>query len=246
MLNLTDDEIKHIYEEIQVLHKKYLNSFGVRLPRLKTGTKFTKNALVLVYLYKKINQKISKTELTSFMKIYYPDTNEVQQARHLAAQGGWYILSGTRGDIEVKKLGIKNGEYQLISLKEHYPKFTHMRRESNVSEDEWEQLKKHYDHRCATCGSKEGELNIHYPSSTTKLQKGHMNPNKPLTINNMIPQCEKCNRPDRNYFEYDKKGRVVRIADPRFILKSDKKIQKKVFEFLKLKFDKENKSLDKY
>ena len=73
-----------------------------------------------------------------------------------------------------------------------------------------------------------------------------MNPNKPLTIDNIFPQCEKCNRPDRNYFEYDKKGRVIKIADPKFILKSNKKIQKEAYEYLKLKFEKGNKSLDSY
>ena len=234
MLNLTNSEIERAYEELKEIHKNNLEDLGVKLPGLKRGHNFTKNALVLIYLYKKFNQKVSKTELTKFMKKYYPDTNDVQQARHLAAQSGWHILSGTRGDLKAKKLGISSGEYQLISLESHYPNFTHMRRETNVSEDAWEQLKKHYDFRCATCGSKEGEPNIHYPSSTTKLQKGHMNPDKPLTIDNIIPQCEKCNRPDRNYFEYDKKGRVIRIADPKFILKSNEKNQKKAYEFLKL------------
>ncbi len=238
MLNLTDSEIENAYEELKEIHKNNLEGLGVKLPRLKTGNKFTKYALVLIYLYKKFNQKVSKTELTNFMKKYYPDINDVQQARHLGAQYGWNIISRTRRDLEAIKLGLREGEYQLISLDSHYPNFTKMRRETNVSEDAWEELKKHYKFRCATCGSKEGEPNFHYPSSITKLQKGHMNPNKPLTKENLIPQCEKCNRPDRNYFEYDKKGRVVRIADPKFILKSDKKIQKETYEFLKLKFEK--------
>lgn len=242
MIKLTDSEIERAYEELIEIHKNHLEDFGVKLPRLKSGNNFTKYALVLIYLYKNFNQKVSKTELTNFMKEYYPNTNDVQQARHLGAQYGWHILSGTRGDLEAKKLGINSGEYQLISLENHYPNFNYMRRETNVSEDDWEQLKKHYDFRCATCGSKEGEPNFHYPSSTTKLQKGHMNPDKPLSIDNIIPQCEKCNRPDRNYFEYNKKGRVIKIADPKFILKSDAKIQKEMYEFLKLKYEKGNKS----
>lgn len=237
MLNLTDSEIERAYEELKEIHKNNLEDLGVKLPRLRRGNNFTKYALVLIYLYKKFNQKVSKTELTKFIKKFYPDTNDVQQARHLGAQKGWYILSGTRGDLEAKKLGINSGEYQLISLETHYPNFTQMRRETNVSEDDWEQLKEDYNFRCATCGSKEGEPNFHYPSSITKLQKGHMNPDKSPTIGNIIPQCEKCNRPDRNYFEYDKKGRVIRIADPKFILKSNEKIQKKMYEFLKLEYD---------
>ena len=85
MLNLTDGEIECAYEELKEIHEKKLKVFGVKLPRLKSGNKFTKNALVLIYLYKKFNQKVSKTELTKFIKKYYPDTNDVQQARHLGA-----------------------------------------------------------------------------------------------------------------------------------------------------------------
>ena len=237
MLNLTDGEIERVYEELKEIHKDKLKDFGVKLPELKRGNKFTKNALVLIYLYKKFNQKVSKTELTKFVKKHYPDTNDVQQGRHLATQYGWHILSRTREDLEAIKLGLNSGEYQFISLESRHPNFTPMRRETNVSEEAWEALKEDCDFRCATCGSKEGEPNFHYPSSITKLQKGHMNPNKSPTLDNIIPQCEKCNRPDRNYFEYDRKGRVVKIADPKFIRKSDEKIQKEIYEILKLKYD---------
>ena len=40
-----------------------------------------------------------------------------------------------------------------------------------------------------------------------------MDPSKPLEPGNIIPQCEKCNRADRNYWIYDEKGRVVGIAN---------------------------------
>ena len=101
----------------------------------------------------------------------------------------------------------------LISLDKIYPNFTHKRRDCNLDFEGWEKIKKDYDNRCATCGSKEGEINIRYPGTTTKLQKGHMDPNKKLDANNIIPQCDKCNRPDRNYFVYNNKGRVVKIAN---------------------------------
>ncbi len=63
--------------------------------------KFTKNALVLVYLslgYPK-TKTISKTELTQFMRDFYPNINDVQQARHLGAQDGWWIVAGGRDNI---------------------------------------------------------------------------------------------------------------------------------------------------
>ena len=60
-----------------------------------------------------------------------------------------------------------------------------------------------------------------------------MNPSKPLEMGNIIPQCEKCNRPDRNYFVYNAKGRVIKIADPKFVLKSAEKVKNDMLKLLK-------------
>jgi hypothetical protein len=238
-MEIKDEEIERLYFEIENEWKNHLRNEGVKFPRLRTGQSFTKDALVLVYLYKNIGKIITKTELTSFIQKYFPDTNDVQQARHLAAQKGWFILSGTRGDVEAKKRNVQSGEYMLVSLKKCYPNFTQQRRFYGLNgNDGWEEIKKRYGYRCATCGSKEGEKNFHYPGSITKLQKGHMDPEKPLELDNIIPQCEKCNRPDRNYFIYNAKGRVIKISDPKFILKSSLNVQKQMYELLKPKFSK--------
>jgi biotin synthase-related radical SAM superfamily protein len=63
-----------------------------------------------------------------------------------------------------------------------------------------------------------------------------MDPNKELTYKNTIPQCNMCNRPSRNYFVFDKRGRVDKIADPKFIMRSDKPIQIKSMENLIKKY----------
>lgn len=237
-MDLSDADIEELYNEIKKAWAENLKEIGVLFPRLKRGTSFTKDALVLVYLYRKKGKKVSKTELTSFVQKYYPETNDVQQARHLAAQKGWNILSGTRGDFEAKEKNIKAGEYMLVDLETPYPDFTHKRRNYNLDgEEAWQELKKSYDYRCVTCGSKEGERNHHYRSSVTRLQKGHMDPGKPLEVGNIIPQCEKCNRPDRNYFVYNDKGRVIKIADPKFVLKSKESVQKEIYKILKRKYD---------
>jgi len=83
--------IESIYKTIADYHEKYLKQFGVKLPKLYAAKKkFTKDALVLAYLaydYPK-TRKVSKEELTKFVRSYYPDINNVQQARHLGAQAG--------------------------------------------------------------------------------------------------------------------------------------------------------------
>ncbi|MDP2925907.1 MAG: hypothetical protein Q8N99_06050 [Nanoarchaeota archaeon] len=234
-------EIEKLYSEIETKWKYHLKEFGVLIPRLKNGNDYTKDALVLVYLYKNIGKAVSKEELTKFIKQFDSNVNDVQQARHLGQQKGWFILSGQRGDIEAKVRKIKPGDYMLVTLEKFYPNFTNLRRTYEGNEDLWEQIKRSYNYRCATCGSKEGEPNLHYPSSVTKLQKGHKDPTKSLSEGNIIPQCEKCNRPDRNYFVYDDKGRVVQIADSKVVLRSSIRVQLETLKHLIIKFPKEAK-----
>lgn len=195
---MNDELINETYKYISEMHSRYLKNHGVILPNLKKGNQYTKDALALVYLAQGYpNTKIvSKKELTEFIQEYYPDVLDVQQARHLGAQKGWYILSGTRKDTASE--AIKPGEYKLASLEKCYPGFSAERRFETVGEDYWEDLKKKYDYRCACCGSREGEPHRYWKSTITTLQKGHKDPHKPLEPGNIIPQCEKCNRPDRN------------------------------------------------
>ena len=235
---ISREEINGLYNEIKLKWEKNLKRLGVKLPRLKQGGNFTKSALILIYLYKKIKQPVSKKELTSFIRSFYDNTNDVQQGRHLANVSGFFIISGTRKDVCYRGHELKSGQYMLINLKETFPNFRKEKRENNLSEKNWEGLKKHYNFQCVTCGSKEGERNIHYPSSITHLQKGHMNPSKSLSLNNIIPQCEKCNRADRNFFIYNKKGRIIALASPKFVLRGSEKLQKQILGILTKKFNK--------
>lgn len=235
---MTTKEIERIYAIIKEYHEKYLSIFDIKLPRLRNGDSFTINSLVLVYLAKNYPKTkiVSKEELTQFIKNYYPNVNDVQQGRHLARQNGWYIVSGQRGDItEIK---IPSGSYKLISLEKPYPAFT-SHRNINFSGNFWEDLKKTYHNRCASCGSPENTANYINPSAVTQLQQGHMNPEKPLEKGNMIPQCQECNRGDRNRWIYDKRGRVVGMTQEALlqrIKKLDKKNSLIVVDFLKNKF----------
>ena len=110
---LKKGEIEKTYKMISNFHEKFLKKYGVKLPKLyNKEKKISKDALVLVYLargYPK-TRKITKEELTIFIRSYYPNTNDVQQARHLGAQSGWWIVAGGRDNIV---LSIKRGVYQL-------------------------------------------------------------------------------------------------------------------------------------
>ena len=68
-----------------------------------------------------------------------------------------------------------------------------------------------------------------------------MNPSKPLQAGNIIPQCQICNRADRNRWIYDKTGRVIEIADTQdgmrvvktFLTNASQTIREEIYKFLK-------------
>jgi len=225
---MTNKEIHQVYEIIKEYHEKYLKKHGVKLPKLKNvNGEFTRNALVLVYLAKFYPSTVivTKQDLTSFIRKFYPNTNDVQQARHLGAQSGWYISAGGRDNVHVTK----SGEYRLITLERPYPNFKGHRIESS---GDWENIKKQYRNRCATCGSEEDKRNLHWSDTVTKLQQAHIDPFKSLVEGNIIPQCQKCNRAYRNFWVFDERGRIRGIANPSIIKKCKEEVKRKIYKIL--------------
>jgi hypothetical protein len=98
-----------------------------------------------------------------------------------------------------------------------------------------------YNYHCATCGSEEAKEHLFRKGVLVSLQKGHMNPNAPLIEGNIIPQCQICNRCDRNRWIYDKTGRVIEIAQTNdgirvvktFLNKSSSQVKSEILVFLK-------------
>jgi len=225
---MKDKEINEVYEIVKEYYEKYLKKHGVKLPKLKNGKgEYTKDALVLVYLARFYPSTVivTKSELTTFIRKRFPETNDVQQARHLGAQKGWYISAGGRDNVHVKTIG----EYRLITLERPYPHFTGHRIEATGN---WGKIKMQYGNRCATCGSEEGKRNLHWQNTITKLQKSHINPAKGLVKGNIIPQCQKCNRAYRDFWIFDEKGRVRGIANPLIVKKSSSEIKSKIYKIL--------------
>ena len=210
--DITDRIIEDTYEMICYYFHKHLEKSEVKLPKLKDKVGYTKDGLVLVRLALNYpnTEVVSKEELTKFVKKYYPDVADVQQARHLGLQKGWYIISGTRGDLSQEK--IPAGTYKLVSLEKPHPSYVSKRR-TGIETSDFEELKRMYGYKCACCGSKEGEPHNFRKNVNVYLQQGHMNPLKDLVAGNIIPQCQICNRPDRNRWIYDTTGRVIEVAD---------------------------------
>lgn len=210
----TADYIEERYAFIEKYWRQHLYDHRVKMVQLyrnKKTKQFTRDALILVLLAEGYpdTRIYKKSELTEFLRLYFPVVNDVQQARHLGAQQGWWIVAGGRDNI-VQKLN--RDEYKLHSLEKPYPNYKNHRDIENI--DDFEELKLAYRNRCACCGSEENKPHLHWPERKTILQAGHMDPNKPIEKGNIIPQCDPCNRGDRNRWVYDNKGRVIRIAGP--------------------------------
>ena len=171
----------------------YLKHRGVKLP--KRG----KLRLALNYLYDNIGKDCHIDDIKS----YVASTGEKLtgsdplQVRHLSTQKGWYIK--------------KTGKYYhcLVNITETYPGFIADKRKTMVKGDDWHCLKKEYGYMCVNCGSKEGEPMRWKLTSTTVLQKGHMDPRKDLTLDNCIPQCSFCNQSYKDKAVFNKRGIVV-------------------------------------
>lgn len=233
---MTDKEIEEVYKVICKYHNDFLKRHGVKLPKLRNAEgNYTKDAIVLVYLAKfyPSTVMVTKQELTSFVRRFYPDVNDVQQARHLGAQKGWFISAGGRENVHVKKIG----EYRLITLERPYPNFKGHRIENTA---DWQNIREQYGNRCATCGSEEGKRNLHYPNTITKLQKSHIDPSKALIEGNIIPQCQKCNRAYRNFWVFDERGRVRSIARASIVRKCSIEVKRKAYVILYNEFKGEN------
>jgi hypothetical protein len=206
MVTLRLDEIPTLWREIQVQWEQNLKDSGVKLPQLDLARP-SNRVLVLCVLYKYIGTAVSKVDLTAVVRSFNPGANDVQDGRHLGPQQGFNVSSGRRGDSG----GLKAGQYRLENLTEVYPEFDRKRRDF-AAVDGWGEIKELFGFRCATCGSKDGERHLLNTSVTkTVLHAGHMDPRKPLTNENLIPQCELCNQAYQDKFIFDRNGRVKDI-----------------------------------
>ena len=89
---LTDAEIENLYAKLAEAHREFLESKGVKLPKLRSGKGYIKSALGLVGLYSMMGKQVFKDELTDFIHQYVGGAKDGQTARHLRLDG-WNILS---------------------------------------------------------------------------------------------------------------------------------------------------------
>lgn len=227
------EEADTLYDEICFMHKKHLAKYDVSMPKRNSF-----QALQLIYLYKYRDYLVHRDTISEFVRQVFNGASRDQQTRHLASKG-WYVLlrgeqiPGTNGD------KVESGYHLFYDITVPKPTFMleKLKRLGRLAAKTFEELVVVYDNKCSTCGAEKGKSHPKYNEKVVELQQGHMDPRKPLNLDNAIPQCQVCNQTYQNNFIFDENGYVKSIYNPDFVLRSDEDIKRKVFETLQKEFD---------
>lgn len=198
MKTLELNEIDSLYQKYVEYYNKYLKQYGVKFIKYN-GDKISQSLFAILFLLKYYNEIVTKKELTEGWNSLGKPSNDFQITRHLGMQYGYFI----------EKSGSKIfGWYRLLTLEKPHPSFIPTRRNQTFTEAEWETLKKENECRCLTCGAIEGDYHYKDRTLVVRLEKGHCDPRKELSLDNVFPQCNYCNQIYRNKFVFDKRGNV--------------------------------------
>lgn len=241
-LDISVKEIREIHNKIVLSHDTYLKDYGVKklwnddIPVDCTDTEFLSfldaKELQLIFLYKYRNCLVHKDMVSEFVRKHIPNAAFDQQVRHLGSQYFWYVLNkGAKIPNSDEK--VPSGYNYLFSIEVANPiaVASALKRTGRIGARNFVELKLAYGKKCATCGIEEGKKDTRNEEIVV-LQQGHMNPRKPLTLDNTIPQCQYCNQTYRDYFIFNEYGRVVAVNNPLILLKSPKTVQDEMIAIL--------------
>ena len=241
-LNLSEKEIREIHNKIVSSYETYLKAYGVKklwddnIPTDCSDMEFVScldtKELQLIFLYKYLNCLVHKDLVSDFVRKYKKEAALDQQVRHLGTQYHWYVLNkGSK--VPNEELKVPSGYNYLVSIEMPNPKAVAeaLKRTGRLGAKNFDELKMAYGKKCATCGIQEGKKDTRNEEIVV-LQQGHMNPRKPLTLDNTIPQCQYCNQTYKDYFIFNEHGRVTAVNNPLILLKSPKDVQDEMIKVL--------------
>jgi hypothetical protein len=166
--------------ELFALYEQHLKAYDVKWPSAQ-------RLATLLHLYGHFPNWIHKDDLTALVRVDYPGSGDLQEARHLTDLG-WDILSSntrfSRGRVD--KTGPKDS-YRLGGVEHANPVWltkAKVKRLGCLAAQSWNELLIAFEERgCAVCGCKQK----HY-------DKGHLDPTKPPELGNIVPMCVECNQ----------------------------------------------------
>ena len=249
-LDLSMSEIAALYKKIRIAYEMKLRRYGVKPPWNENRNSIDGNdldylsdseivrslnarELQLVFLLKYRRKLVHKDLISKFVRKYIPTAALDQQVRHLGTQYHWNILN-KNASIPDEDEKVPSAFHYLVSIEQPNPSllFDELKRKGRMAAKDFSDLKIVYDNRCATCGRKEGTIDLRQGDAEIKLQKGHMDPSKALDVSNTIPQCQYCNRTYGNDFCFDENGRIISVYNPQVVLRSPKHIQDEMISLL--------------
>ena len=171
---------------------------GVEMPN-----EGTQGGDTLLYLYNNMGLVVKKKDAErEVFSARGEQSKDLQPLRMLGKQDGFDILQGGQM-YQGQKL--KRGTYVFQGF-ENVNNFWSFSRRNNSGLD-FDSLKEKYDYMCATCGSKEGKPQ-RYTERIVVLEEGHMDPGKPMTMDNIIPQCNDCQTFYKDNAIFNERGQV--------------------------------------
>lgn len=188
--------------------------------------------LQLIFLYKYKGKLVHKDLISAFVRKYKPNAGLDQQIRHLGSQYNWNVLN--KGNkIPDEDVLVPSGYHYLVSIETPNPKVVvaALKRAGRLAAKTFDDLVIAYNNKCATCGIEQGKKDPRM-NVIVKLQQGHMNPRKDLTLDNTIPQCQYCNQTYQDYFQFNEWGRVIAVNNPEILLKSPVDVQDEMIAVL--------------
>lgn len=149
------------------------------------------------------------------------------QARHLRGDG-WYVVGGGRGPSHTNTLlsgqRMPRSAYALISLTSPNPSFVQsnrLKRQGRVGVRSWQELCAFYEGKCAHCGTQ-----------VKNPDKGHIDPEKGMEIENLIPLCVSCNNWAGDDVVFDHAGRVSAVLSERFLVGASNEAKRRIYAWL--------------
>ena len=191
--------MEQMSDELMRAWQLNLQSLGVNWP---SGNK----KIVLLALFSALNNPISQNEILKWVADHGGEYD--RQARHLAADG-WYIVSGNSRSTKMEvSSNLRRNQLMLVSVEKANPIWLNELQNSRkwaMSEGDWEKKLRVFEEAgrgCAICGR-------HFAS----YDKGHLDIQKPYTIDNIVPNCVECNnwaQARKLSFEFDSTILVAR------------------------------------
>lgn len=209
-------ELYSAFADLRRIYRTHLVQHNVKLPEANS-----QKALQLSILHHVKGELVHQDTVSRINRQYLPNSATDQQVRCLK-RDGWNI-TGSRGDHALKDPFRPSEEYANERAK----------RQGRLNAETWDEVKRTFGNRCATCGAVDGEPDPRYGADRVQMQQGHQDPQKasdaPLHI---IPQCQYCNRAYRSDFVFDDKGRVTAVASIRPVRRASLRVQRAIQKFL--------------